>query len=315
MTGFASANDLSDLYVKTYGQKDNQAIIYVHGGPDYNSYDFELTTAPTLAQKGFFVVVYDQRGQGRSKKTTEGNYSYKTYADDIKGIIDHFKLVDPFLIGHSHGGPISIAFDQEYPKVAKKIVLAAAPVDFWSAMESLFENCARRYAAEGNQERLTQISSVSLKLKHEYQSLTDDERAGFVAAAFGHGLSFCKLYSTSNPTADEKRLRKLLKDNPMEGPVSGKGKAMPAFLKNENYVHKNFLKHVGDERDRYCGIYGDEDGLFTPLALGEIQLTLSPPKEAARFALIKGASHGIFLDQQDSFFAALRDTCGLPLKK
>jgi pimeloyl-ACP methyl ester carboxylesterase len=68
------------------------------------SQDFEWSTAAALAADGFFVVVYDQRGQGRSKPATDPkDYSYQKYADDIKILITQLNLKQPTLIGHSHG--------------------------------------------------------------------------------------------------------------------------------------------------------------------------------------------------------------------
>lgn len=54
------------LYSKAYGDPKNPAIIYLHGGPRGNATLFEGTTANALAERGFYVIVYDRRGEGRS---------------------------------------------------------------------------------------------------------------------------------------------------------------------------------------------------------------------------------------------------------
>jgi hypothetical protein len=48
------------IYSKSYGQSENPAIIFIHGGPRGNSSLFEGTTAEKLAEKGFYVIVYDR---------------------------------------------------------------------------------------------------------------------------------------------------------------------------------------------------------------------------------------------------------------
>lgn len=68
-----------------------------------------MTNAELLSQQGFFVVVYDERGQGPN------DYTYKVYSDDIRMLIHKLHLRNPVLLGHSHGGPISLKFDQYYP--------------------------------------------------------------------------------------------------------------------------------------------------------------------------------------------------------
>lgn len=53
------------LYIKTFGDPHHPAIVFIHGGPRGNSVLFEGTTAQKLADKGFYVIVYDRRGEGR----------------------------------------------------------------------------------------------------------------------------------------------------------------------------------------------------------------------------------------------------------
>lgn len=119
----AQALKIGGMHVNAYGDPRNQPIVFVHGGPGYNSWDFEFTTARPLSEQGYYVVVYDQRGQGRSDAADSKGFDYRQYADDLKEIIDGLKLKEPVLIGHSHGGPITIKFDEFYPHVAKKIIL------------------------------------------------------------------------------------------------------------------------------------------------------------------------------------------------
>ena len=54
------------IYSKAFGDPKNDPIIYLHGGPGYNSMGFEITTAQKLSENGFYVIVYDRRGEGRS---------------------------------------------------------------------------------------------------------------------------------------------------------------------------------------------------------------------------------------------------------
>ncbi|MDR0262347.1 MAG: alpha/beta hydrolase [Sphingobacterium sp.] len=70
------------IYSKSYGQRKDPAIIFIQGGPSGNSTLFAGTTAETLASKGFYVIVYDRRGEGRSIDSTAKlslwNYSTDT---------------------------------------------------------------------------------------------------------------------------------------------------------------------------------------------------------------------------------------------
>lgn len=302
---------IDGMYVRTFGDANRQAMVFVHGGPGFNSWDFELTTAARLAEKGYYVVVYDQRGQGRSDAAESRDFNYKQYAADLKSIIDTLKIKQPVLLGHSHGGPISIKFDEYYPGVAKKIVLISAPLNFWASLHSLFENCSRNYEQQGNTAKLTELAYVYYQL-YLNPNLPADQLKGWVSSAFMHGIG-CGLYSPKNLTAEAKDLHEELHKHPVQGPLAtSTTAALAGFIDNENYVHLDTIDYVGDHRARFCGIYGDEDGLFTPLERKVIQISLEYPGESGRFRVLKGASHFVYIDQQASFFEALKEVCGLP---
>lgn len=41
----AAPQMIDGMYVNTFGNSKDPAIIFIHGGPGYNSQDFEITTA------------------------------------------------------------------------------------------------------------------------------------------------------------------------------------------------------------------------------------------------------------------------------
>jgi len=305
----ASPTKINGMYVNTFGDPSKQSLIFIHGGPGYNSRDFEVSSGQALADQGYYVVVYDQRGQGRSQEVDPEQFNYAQYADDLKTIVDTLDLNKPVLIGHSHGGAISIKFDQKYPGVAKSIVLLAAPLNMWGTMHSLLSNCAMRYEQTGRTQKQAEVAYIygQLFLNPE---LPVDHIPGYVSAAFMHGID-CGLYNMKNPTAEALGLKDKLKKNPIQGPLSGQTTAVSGFIASESYLHNNFLEYAYNNRSRFCGIYGDEDGLFTPLELALIRNSLQMPGEPERYALIRGSSHTVYVDQQTQFFQSLKATCGL----
>ena len=216
-------------------------------------------------------------------------------------------------MGHSHGGPIAIKFDQLYPGIAKKIALVAAPINFWGSLRSLLDNCSRYHQLKGNLQKVTELAYVYYGIFLQ-RDLPADQLPGYVSAAFSYAFQ-CELYSTANPTQEESTLRALLRDNPVQGTLSGQMTAVGGFLQNDNYIKFDGVDHVAINREHFCGIYGDEDGLFTPLELALIQNALQQPNEPSRFTTIAGASHAVYIDQQTAFVAALQNTCGLTPNK
>ena len=305
----AQALKIDGMYVNAYGDPRNQPIIFVHGGPGYNSWDFEFTTARPLSEQGYYVVVYDQRGQGRSDAADSKRFNYRQYADDLKEIIDRLKLKEPVLIGHSHGGPIAIKFDEFYPHVAKKVVLVSAPVVFWDSMRSMLENCSRNYENVGQYDKRSSVGGIYYQLFLD--STTSVQRApGLIGGAFLAAVD-CGLYKVQHPSQAAQKLWREYGANRLNVPLSGMTAAMPGFLSNENYVHFNGLDYVFAHQSQFCGIYGDEDGLFTPLSLAVIRNALSSTSPEVPFRIVRGASHDVFVDQQPEFLKALKETCGL----
>jgi proline iminopeptidase len=297
------------LYIKSYGNSSSTSILYIHGGPGYASWDFEITTAQSLADQGYFVIVYDQRGQGRSPPTSMQNYNYHAYADDIFCIIEKYNLsYKVTLLAHSHGGSIALEFDSRYPGIAKKIVLVAAPIRFFSALQAIFENSARFFYAKKDDSNVRKIAFIKRELENEYDQLSEETRISYASQTFDYA-KFAKLFSVKNKTKDASILLAKLFRNPISSD-SGNTTAMPGFLVNEDYIHKDRINQVHLNPSRFCGIYGDEDGLFTPVDLGMIQNALESDS-LNNFALITGSSHAVFIFQQHAFFEALQSNCGV----
>ncbi|CAI8760316.1 alpha/beta fold hydrolase [Chryseobacterium sp. IT-36CA2] len=80
-----------NLYSKAYGNPKNSPVIFIHGGPSGNATLFEGTTAQKLADKGFYVIVYDRRGEGRSK---DGNatMTFKESFENLKSIYTTYNI-------------------------------------------------------------------------------------------------------------------------------------------------------------------------------------------------------------------------------
>lgn len=292
------------LYINSYGNSNSPALIFVHGGPGYDSQDFESTTAARLAAEGFFVIVYDQRGQGRSAAALDvKDYTYQSYANDLHAIIQLFKLVKPTLLAHSHGGPISLKFDQAYPNMVAKIILMGAPLDLWKLMDNIRVNCTERYSKSANTEKLRELEKVFTMLNSP-KSVEEEIKA--VGEVFILGAErACALYQTEKPTNDARKLKAIAK-NRQTVVDENRFYPMPSFLTNENYIHLNHTPWVRDHADHIFGIYGDEDGLFTRETLRELENAFSKNPHPNRFQILHGASHGMYIDQQDAFIVALK---------
>lgn len=91
---------INDLSVYTYGNPDNQAIIFAHG------FMFDNTMWNKQVEKlkeQYYCVTYDFRGFGTSL-VGDGVYTMEGHVDDLYTIMDELKLKKPVLVGLSMGG-------------------------------------------------------------------------------------------------------------------------------------------------------------------------------------------------------------------
>lgn len=85
-------------------------LVLLHGYPlDHTIWD---DVAPLL-EEGFDLIIPDLRGFGQSD-VMEADDSIIDFASDIAGLVSHLKIKSAFLVGHSMGGYVALAFAREY---------------------------------------------------------------------------------------------------------------------------------------------------------------------------------------------------------
>jgi len=76
-------------------------------------------------QKHYKVIVFDNRGIGRTDKSPEP-YSIATMADDTVGLMDHLGIDKAHVLGMSLGGPVAHDIAINYPQKVKKLILVCS---------------------------------------------------------------------------------------------------------------------------------------------------------------------------------------------
>ncbi|MBC7827365.1 MAG: alpha/beta hydrolase [Chitinophagaceae bacterium] len=85
-------------------------VVFIHGFGEYGSI-WDLLTDDLKDQ--FQCIVPDLPGSGKSLMK-KGDWTMEDLAEAIKSVLDHEKIENPVLIGHSMGGYISLAFAEKY---------------------------------------------------------------------------------------------------------------------------------------------------------------------------------------------------------
>ncbi len=111
---------MDNIYFEEHGKGEPLLLI---AGLSSDSQSW-LTIVAALA-KHFHVIIFDNRGIGRSPKDNT-NISIQKMTDDCVHLIKHLKLSSVNILGHSMGGMIAMNLAIKHPKLVHKLILEAS---------------------------------------------------------------------------------------------------------------------------------------------------------------------------------------------
>jgi proline iminopeptidase len=174
----------TQLHVETYGNRLNPLLIVIHGGPgaDYRS----MLQAKTFASDGFYVVFYDQRGSGLSKRENKSSYNgrdtVELFIDDLDALINHFHVnanQKIFLLGHSWGAMLATAYVNQYPDKVSGAILAEPGGLTWKQTEDYLERSNKiKFFSEALNDAIYPEQFFAGRSEHEIQ----DYKASFFSS-------------------------------------------------------------------------------------------------------------------------------------
>jgi len=136
------------LHAESFGPEDGPAIIVLHGGPggDYRS----LLPLAALADDGYRVTFYDQRGTGLSARVPSETLTLTTHLDELDALGRALSPDAPvILIGHSWGAMLGAAYLGRHPdRVAQAVLIepgflsAEGADDFMIRMQGMMQTPA-----------------------------------------------------------------------------------------------------------------------------------------------------------------------------
>lgn len=117
------------------GRPATATAVLIHGLLTDSLASYYFTVAPAFAASGIDVVMYDQRGHGRSGRPDTG-YSLDRYVDDLDALLDRLAVTGPVhLVGNSYGGTVAFGYAVRRPeRVAGISVIESEPAtEAWAA--------------------------------------------------------------------------------------------------------------------------------------------------------------------------------------
>ena len=284
------------IYSKAFGDSTHKALIFLHGGPGYNSVGFEITTAQKLSENGFYVITYDRRGEGRSIDKN-ARFTFSETFDDLNSIFDTYKLKSATLIGHSFGGIIATIYAEKYPNKTKSIVLVGTPLSMQETLSTIVKSSKLIYQNKKDSTNLNYIKMLELMDKNSLE---------YSSYCFSHAMQN-GFYFPKNPTTEALKIYAKFKTDTLLIKYSSQMtyEAPIGFWENEKYTTIDLtlnLKKLQKEEVEIFGIYGKDDGLFSEKKVTEIKKSIGKNN----FEYLTNCSHNVFIDQQTSFINGLK---------
>ena len=106
-SGFTRTTDVP-LHWVAYGEPGKPRLLVLHGGPGAH-HDYLLPQMLRLAER-YELVLYDQRGGGRSKTGDRALIGWRTHVEDLGRVIAEMQLAPPTLVGYSWGALLALLY-------------------------------------------------------------------------------------------------------------------------------------------------------------------------------------------------------------
>jgi proline iminopeptidase len=287
-----SSAQTNPIYSKGYGQSGNPAIIFIHGGPRGNSTLFEQTTAEKLADKGFYVIVYDRRGEGRSIDTT-ATFTYQEAINDLNAIYKQYNIKKASLIAHSFGGLVGTLFTEQNPEKVNSLILAGALFSQQDTYDHILETTKKIYQNKKDTLMLSKVNEIE-KLNKD----SADYRKQCYELASKNNY-----FKMPFPTVEANTIWKTYELSEFNKNNIRNDKAPLLFYKNEsknNIDTKPVLKQL-KKQVKLFAIYGKQDNVFSEKQLNDMKEIV----KNENFKIIENCSHYLFVDQQQIFIATI----------
>lgn len=100
-------------------------LLCLHGGMGVDGGALRVPGILDLANLGVRVIIPDQRGHGKSDRSSQSEYSHCTWAADAHDLAQGLGLSRFALLGHSYGGFLALEYAKRWPESLTHLILMA----------------------------------------------------------------------------------------------------------------------------------------------------------------------------------------------
>ncbi|PYH87474.1 alpha/beta-hydrolase [Aspergillus ellipticus CBS 707.79] len=281
MAFFIAINN-AQLAYRLQGPPDAPLIITLHGGRGFGNHASDFRAYSPLSRDHLRILSFDYRGHGQSSRTAP--YTFQQLVDDIEGMRQHFAGPDtPCIIcGGSFGGFLALQYAIQHPQNVSHLILRGTAASHHHEDAAIATLQTRLHRAPG--------LSVSMLRTKIFGSFDSDREFQLVMHAAA------PLYSERfDPDA---ALQSNLKT------------VFNAESHNALYAtpekHFDYRSQLGNITARTLVLVGEKDWICPP-AQSEIIAAGIPD---AKLVVVKGANHGVHLEQNERVLAEIRAFLG-----
>lgn len=254
---------------------ERPVLIAVHGGPGFDHINMKDALSPLAGT--LQVLYFDQRGHGRSDRSTPEHWNLHTWAGDLRRLCDTLGLAKPVVLGSSFGGFVTLAYAGLFPDHPGGIILTnttGGRVDHQRSIEAF-----RRLG--GNQ--------AAAIAERDFTELTEESAAEFDRVCY-------PLFSSKPGYAEESRRRLARSIQTLD-------------------VNLHYFRQEAPRFDPWtlvpaitCPvlILAGEDDPICPLPVVE-QLASQLPPATTRLVRLANARHNVFRDRPDLTYLAIEE--------
>ena len=283
------------IYSRTFGKSNDIPVIFLHGGPSNSSVYFEATTAQKLADQGFYVIIYDRRGEGRSADK-DAKMNFREAVQDLTAIYRMYNLTKANLISFSFGGLVTAQFAQKFPEKVNSITLVSALTNQQEHYDTILRNVTAIYKSNHDNIRIKQVSDIE---KMDKNSL--DYRTACFKHASENGF-----FKLKNPNNLAKQIYSTYDSEPLITNYVKNEAAVPTFWKNEKLKNINIqpiLINLKKSGIKIFALYGKQDGLYSQKTMDELEAITGK----GHIKYLDNCSHTLFIDQQAQFISSCKN--------
>lgn len=139
------------LHSEAFGHPDSTIVVCLHGGPG-SDYRYMLN-CKELAEHGYRVVFYDQRGTGLSQRFPKSYYAAlgdsaieRLFYSELTGVIAHYRThaaQKVYLLGQSWGAMMATGYAGKYPNAVQGLVVMEPGGFTWDEVLEYVGNARR----------------------------------------------------------------------------------------------------------------------------------------------------------------------------